>query len=833
MHKLVINRRMVVLYYLLKFGQFESSEGIVSQRDTTPEAIARNLGLNCNHVSTALKELLNAGLVERKKLHVSGETKKKYVYRVTDKGAIAGKEFEAKIAKKRFFYKDQDSEGTATVPELAEKTGLKILDILASARDDKLNLDRARLHAQTASTTLRYLSQPFYGREQELIALSQFENSVSRTCIIHGMDGMGKTTLLRRAIAGYQKRTFVFEVRKHYSTTLEMFFQQFYRFLIEAKIAPRVPAVWDMEKLRKDLIADSRKLRIILAVDNFQDAEIQLKSFLVELAETLIPLEDGLKLILVSSERVSLNPLHIAQGKVLQIELEPLNYQHAARMLMNKGFSQEEAKKVYGLTHGIPALLEIATPGVEKHELTRDSMVEQMLGGLTSMEKAVLEAGSLFNNPFEPEAIFSVLGREAEIDYDMLDALHERFLLKKDIAGRYAVNDFVATAVSTRISEQKKRNYHLRIGKYYEKTGRRENLSVALYHMIASNDLKEVEEFITRNRYLLLNSRNLPVIEKMVAELLATLRAKNIISQFILLFYAEVLETMGLWKKAEAIYERLGDNPFACLKLAALLVRENAPVEKTRPLIEKARKMCKALQNHELLAEYHYIEGLHAEHQNNLGEAVEHYRTTLDICKKLHLPVVETYAWVGLARVSLFSGRISEAMDYIQRAEALMLITDGSIERALLNLAIAGVYRIMGNNGRDAEVYREALKYAMDAGEKRLIAAAYLGLSGSLIGSRDYSAAKEYFLKAEEMRAEINDWHMEFHLESQRLCFADTKEEAVNAVKRLAGLLANPVDLGFATRMTRWCLGVLEWKFGREMPEETKLLSDFLEKTKK
>ncbi|MEM3396948.1 MAG: hypothetical protein QW620_03780 [Thermoplasmata archaeon] len=835
MHKLLINRRMVVLYYLLKFGKFEYTEGIVSLRDTTPEAIARNLGLNLNHVSTSLKELLDAGLVERRKLHVPGEKLKKYVYRVTEKGAIAGKDFETIIGKTRFFYIDQNEEGTATIPELAEKTGLKILDILVSARDDKIHLERARFHASVALTMPKYFNLPLYGREKELNILSQFENDAARICIINGIEGTGKTSILRRAIAGYQKRCFIFEVKRHYSATLQMFFQQFYKFLNDKRIAARLPDVWDLEKLKAEVIENAKKLKIVVAVDNFEEAEAPLKAFLLQLADALISLDDGMKLMIASSKRVAVNPLTIGQGKVVLIELEPLKYPDAAKMLVNKGFSQEDAKKLYELTHGLPALLEIATPGdISRPELTRDYLVEQIIGKLGEVGKTVLEAGSLFNVPFEPEAVFTVIGKESEIDYDLIDNLHEIFLLKKDIAGRYAVNEFVASVIKSKMPEQKKAEFHIRIGKYYERTGRREKLPLALYHMVSSSNLKEIEDFIVRNRYLLLNSQNLAAIEETIEGLLAKLRERNIISQPILLFYGEVLEAMGLWRKAEPIYERLSEhNPAACLKLAALLVRENATIQKTRKFIEKARTMCKMHENQELLAEYHYIEGLHAEHQNNLADAMEHYNTTIEICKTLHLPVVETYAWVGLTRVSLFAGRIGEAMEYLERAKTLMLLTDGSIERALLQLAIAGAYRIVGENGKDVEEYKEALKHAVNAGEKRLMAAAYLGLSGSLIGLGDYPAAKEYFLKAVELRTEINDWHMEFTLEAQRLCFVDGEKEAVASIKQLADLLKNPVDHNFAVRMTQWCIKVLEWKFGDRMPAEAKLLFGFLGKKNK
>ncbi|MGB9637094.1 MAG: winged helix-turn-helix transcriptional regulator, partial [Thermoplasmata archaeon] len=86
MHKLLINRKTILMYYLLRYGPFHYDEKILANVDTTPKAISRNLGLSPALVSNTLRALLREGLVERKRMHVRGEPKKAFVYRLTTEG---------------------------------------------------------------------------------------------------------------------------------------------------------------------------------------------------------------------------------------------------------------------------------------------------------------------------------------------------------------------------------------------------------------------------------------------------------------------------------------------------------------------------------------------------------------------------------------------------------------------------------------------------------------------------------------------------------------------------------------------------------------------------
>lgn len=801
MHALNINRKKVVLYYLLRFGKFHDGEEIATSIDSTAHGIARNLGLNPNQVSTLLKSLLTEGLVERRKMHIYGERQRKYVYRLTDKGVESAKEFEELIAKKRFWYVCNGIEGWATIPEIALQHETDLLRVLVCAKEDRIEIERIE------KTGLEISDTKIYGRARELAILSKFENSNAKVCFVYGIEGIGKTTLLSHALAFYKTPKFFFVVKEEYG--LDIFLKNLWNFLVDKIKAKRR----DAEGLKEGILEAAKRYSFILAIDDFQQARKELRDFVIELLRIAVGFEKGMKLILSSSSRLNFEPKILASGRVIEIELEPLPYIEALKMLSQRGFCEEEARRVYEASQGIPAYLEIATP-----DKPIQGMREQILAMLSDEERELVEAGALFEHPFEAEALFYVLGRIERIDYDLLQSLHERFILKRDFAGRYVVQPFIAKAILESMKAEKKENLHLSIGKYYEVVKR--DVLLSLLHFISSKNLEEIEKFIFRNRYLLLNSGNLGLVETYLSKLLDELRARGLVSKKILFFYAQVLEALGLWMRAEAIYERLSDESYACLSYALMLLRSGSIDEKTRKVVKKARKLCK--ESLALEAEEFYIEGYFAEQEDRLEEAIRNYRKAIEICKKIHLPIVEIYAWVGLARISVFSKRFEEAKSFLSKAEALMLIASGSIERSLFNLAIGGVHLASGELEKAREAYGEALKYASDVGERRLLLAAVLGLSACFIGKGEIEEAKKYFLKAEELRNEINDWQMLATFYAQKLCFAQ-KEEVEKIIEQLHLLLSKHSNCSFARGIGRWAIEVLKWKF-KDLPSNAKLL---------
>lgn len=827
MHTLIINRRNILLYYLLRFGRFNEGEEIATSIDSTPQGIARNLGLNPNQVSTLLKTMLRDALVERRKMHINRERQKKYVYRLTADGVKKAKEFEALIAKTKFYYTGEGMEGRATIPEIAEKMGLDLVSVMLCAKEDKIDLER-RISLVTGFEEREFVKARLYGRAREMERLAKFENSNAKVCLIHGMEGMGKSTLLTHALASWKAQKFLFVVRREYASSLEIFLQKLSSFLVAKKGIP-VARIENAEKLRNTIIEIARNQNLILAIDNFQQANKELREFILGLVKIALSYESGLKVVLASNSRVSIDPIYIAGGKVIEIELEPLPYPDALRMLSAKGFSEEDAKRIYEFCKGIPALLEIVTPEGLSNAHSVEGIRAHVMGKLSDAERDLLEAGALFTTPFEPEALFFVLGMLDKIDYDLLEALHERFVLKKDVTGRYAVQPFVARTVLDSMDPKRKEALHLRIGKYYEMS--RRNILLSLAHFVSSRNIEEIEQFLFRNRYLLLNSGNLGLIEGYLSNLLEELRRENIVSKKIFLFYAEVLEALGFWRKAEAIYERLCDEPQGCLRYASMLVRTGSFDGKTREVIKKARELCRGKKNLELLAEHHYIEGVFAEQENKTKAAIRNYSQAIEICKKIHLPIVETYAWIGLARISIFSNNLEEARKNLSKAEALMLIASGEIEHALFNLALGGAYMALGDSNTAQEAYQRALKHASQAGESRLWVAACLGLSGCLIAQGRLAEAEKYFVKAEELRREINDWKMEITLLAQKLCFAE-EGEIEGIIESLCALLARHGKTRFAKSIGDWAAGVLKWRFGENLPAKSKLLFSFSKKNK-
>jgi len=817
MHKPLITRYAIVMYALLSYGRFNAWETLQAERNTSATAIARITGLSERHVSNCLNKLIKDKLVEQRYLHIPGEKLKKRVYRLTDKGIECAKNFEAQIKQRKFLYRIEHEEGLATLEDLSMKTGLTVLDILVYARHDRIVIDDRSRMAPGFSRVIPYVPARIYGREAEIKLLRDFEKSDARICIISGIDGIGKTTLLRDALSAYHKKYMLFEVRT-YTSGLSVFLQDFSSFLTHISVLSKSTA-WNVEKLKQDILAHVHEIDAVLAIDDFQNADEELAHFIMELAERSISQNTGLKIILVSSSRGKHFSVHDRMsGRVLEINPQPLDFEHAKTMLAERGVPAEKMHELYEITHGIPALLELVN-----YESTTDTMLSHdfverdILGKLTEAELKVLSAAALFILPFEPEAIFAVLGL-GSIDYEMLEKLHDCFLLKRDVTGRYALNEVVRNAILKKMPQARISELHWRICEFYEKQG--EHLIHALYHAIESQKLDEIENFIARNRYVLLNRGNLPLIERYMNSLLEKMRIKHWRSESILLFYGEIMETMGFWDKAEWFYRRLPENPGALIKLAGLLIRRGADPATILKILENV-KIAGQYNSDELHAQLYYHQGLLAEYSGDLNTARENYHRAINICTKISIPIIETYAWLGLARTSLYMGEHEQCMRLLANVKNLMLLTDGYIERALLYIALGSVYRELKKHQEEIGMLEEALKFAQQVGEKRLIAAAYIGLAGAYIGLEQYATAEKYFQNAVSVKGEISDWHMRLNLEALRLFFWDSNgkdADMEDVIKPLKQLLQKPVNMLYARSMAQWCDAVLALKTGKKKP---------------
>jgi DNA-binding MarR family transcriptional regulator len=166
-----------VLLHLSKFRNYESRFEV--PEDVTQVGIARATGLMRPNVSRSIQKLKAKGLVSESVLHVINIRRRRKVYFLTEEG-------------------------------LAYANKLKKSMVIA---EREISVSRPRfVEFLSQAPKLKY----FYGRASELRVLGEWlDSDLPKLIVIHGVTGIGKTTLAAKILSIYKEKRNLFWYRFH------------------------------------------------------------------------------------------------------------------------------------------------------------------------------------------------------------------------------------------------------------------------------------------------------------------------------------------------------------------------------------------------------------------------------------------------------------------------------------------------------------------------------------------------------------------------------------------------------------------------------------------
>ena len=325
---------------------------------------------------------------------------------------------------------------------------------------------------------------------------------LSKIIVIHGIAGIGKSTLSSKFVEKYFDSRNIFWYRFQEWDTIRNILLPLGDFLADMDrkklkfyldSTPNIDYFDVLNILKNDL----NQSNSILVFDDFQRVNDRIIQFFSSLTEHLEDIDDTLMIILSRSLIRFYNRRDVSlKNLIKEIRLEGLDREGSRKLLKPKALDKRGFDKLYKLTKGHPLALELLESADDIKYSTRDIMKfvhEEIFSKLNQEEKDLLKAISIFRGPIHSEAIFL----EDSFEYEIVDKLSEKALLVELQSNVYELHDIIREFFYSRLAPKKRVEYHRKAAKYYQELDTSELAFVEVaYHLIQSNNQDEAAKLI-------------------------------------------------------------------------------------------------------------------------------------------------------------------------------------------------------------------------------------------------------------------------------------------------------------------------------------------------
>lgn len=517
-----------ILLHLSEYSQ------IVEQLEVpfalTQEGIALGVGVVRSAIPRAIKKLIARDQVREQLAHVNGLMRRRKIYYLTTEGLIQAVELKNKILPlkiKIITNKNQKTE--CKVSEISKKINQKIsvLEIISNlnpenifdflefkrrqlAAKDGQNLGKeiiagkgseiARRGSVSSEATVDKLPpEPksaissidqeimgnvyfidkapqisyFVGRKVELEKIHQYIDSNNcKMMVIHGIAGIGKTTLAVKLLSELKNRFNLVWYRCHEWDTLRNILTSITKFLTVFKRTQlqdylSTNQTIDLNDVAEVLENELKDLNAIFFLDDFHKVNDQLLA-LFTLVREMLERIDGIKFLVFTRSIVPFYDRRevLVKKIIMEMELSGLNEEESKELLEYRNLKIDNFTQIYDIIKGHPLSLELLEPDMDIQEQKNIKMYleEEVLARLSIRERSLLKIASVFRYPIPVEGFFSY--EKAQISRETVSVLARKSLIKASNGG-YEVHDLIRDFFYGYLTPHEKVTYHKKIGEFY------------------------------------------------------------------------------------------------------------------------------------------------------------------------------------------------------------------------------------------------------------------------------------------------------------------------------------------------------------------------------
>jgi tetratricopeptide (TPR) repeat protein/DNA-binding PadR family transcriptional regulator len=773
--------------------------------ELTPNGIAEILGTNKTYIFTTIKKSLTKSYVKECVGWVKNKKKKQKYYILTDKGKVYSQKLKKDLSNQMVTIKlTKDTQKLMKIkniiPYLNKENkfpDIDELDIYKSISQDGI-IDIEQIYNRKKIQFIDHSAEAprvlhFFGRKKETAQLNGWLEDKERNNIIfiHGMAGIGKTTLVAKLIESYRDSKHLFWHNFHKLDTLRGMLFKIAEFL--SKIGHDHLEMYIRTRTQLDYYEVSRILKKSLGVidaifvfDDFHKSNDDIRSFFVYIHKMLIS-SSNTKIMIIGRKIIPFYDFKdlLTKKIVTELLLEGLDFESSKKLLSGKGIDKKRFKELYGFTGGNPLFLEILE---SKGHLER-YIHDEMFSKLNEDERKILGILSIYRYPVSEDLLL----RNDDFNFEKLYSLTEKSFVKKDSYDRYFVHDIIKQFFYSRLPPIKQKSYHLIAALGYEERDEPKDIIEAINQYQEAGKNKKASQLTIDSSIAVLEggyaTEFLNALERFDEKKVDT---KNWAK--ILIVKGKACSMVGEWEKALLNFTQssdistiLGDNE---LKVQAFW--ESGHILEEQNQLDKANDFFKMGLKISELNEYlkgigECLRGIGRIHwrKSQYKKAITSYKKCLKISEKANDLELLASTYIDLGNVYDEKNNVKKAIEcYNSSLTILNKIRNFSeTARAYGNLAI--MHRHMEEFDKSIEYGTKQLELTENLQNLKLMGYGYADIGYCYAKINDLANAKDHAKKAENIASKIDNENIMYQVNKTNALISKKNKKWDKAVKLL------------------------------------------------
>ena len=502
-----------ILLHLRDYGDY--SDKVEVPFALSQMGIANAVAIARSNVPRAIAGLKDQGLLVERQTHVTGVTRKRKAYFLTDSGMIVSDETWERLSSHpvRLVGQEGTTEHT-TLAKAIESTPFTIraVDIirymddsglvdLRSLNPELIERDLSKHVEKQLVTSLGDLPRlrSFYGRDNEVKTMIDLLNARSTTILVPGIAGIGKTALAGKLIETYTHQRNLLYHRVQDWEGSRAFLEACGEWL--ASIGNDALSTYltvtpvPVAQMAVDLIVDAlAEAPALIVIDDLHKVADDVLYAVIRGLNQRIDDMDETGLILFSRSFREVVPLRDAEGKIttLVVPLDGLDREACRNLLPSlEPVDEVTYQHIYGLSRGHPLVLNLidrGSIGTTFYETLEMYVEKEIFSKLSGAEKRLLGALAVFREPMPLDALSG-----HDLETDLLDDLVEKGLARQADSEMYDVHDLIREFLTRSLDEGTNNELHAKAVDWYRtRRSRPEEQIEYLFHLSHSGDTDEL-----------------------------------------------------------------------------------------------------------------------------------------------------------------------------------------------------------------------------------------------------------------------------------------------------------------------------------------------------
>ena len=563
-----------ILLHLLDFSDYKNSVEVpfaLSQM-----GIANAVAIARSNVPRAIAGLKDQGLLIERQAHVSGVSRKRKAYFLTDPGMNVSEDTWERL--RNFQLRSIMGDGSiinSTLGEINDHLdfSMRPVDIIRYM-DDNCVLDTRSLSADLVERDLsKHVEKQlvtslgdlprlrhFYGREKELDNMANLIEARATTLLVTGIAGIGKTTIASKLIERFMHRRNLLYHRCQDWEGSRSFFEAIADWLAnigdstfaDYLAATPVPQPGDAARLLVDYLEGTPSL---IVIDDFHKvADTTLHQTFQAMSLALLGSEEEIGLVIFSRSFKPVVPTKDAEGRIasLVLPLDGLDSDAGRQLLSSfEDLGDDQWLHIHGLSRGHPLVLELINRGASAgafHETLENYVTVEIFSKLSAEQKRVLSALAIYREPVHLQAL-----SEQDLDTDELDSLVEQGLARQGDIDVYDVHDLIREFLLRSLDDTTKKEFHAKCCNWYYKQSSSPGIIIEhIFHLTRSGEGEKAANLVSdQGRSLIAQGHMelLVLIEELpIDSLEVSVRVR------VLQLQGELLVLLGRFAEAENVF---------------------------------------------------------------------------------------------------------------------------------------------------------------------------------------------------------------------------------------------------------------------------------------